>query len=126
MGSVEMNWTNCQRAAFIAREAALIRFAAHIVVYCQMLCPVGLTGHLRRSIERGDVERGAYYIWVVARAAYSIYVERGTGRYAAEGRGRSDPWVYFNAALGRFIWTDGTRPQPFMNPGVDMAARTPI
>lgn len=127
MGRVEMNWANAERAALEAREDALLRFAAHIVVYCQLVCPVGLTGHLRRSIERGELERGARQIWVVATAAYSIYVERGTGRYAAEaGRGRDTPWVYFNAALNRFFWTDGTRPQPFMTRGLDMATRTPI
>lgn len=103
------------------REEALIHYAARLVVYAQMLAPVGLTGHLRRSIERGDVERGARGIWVVAMAAYSIFVERGTGIYAAEGNGRKTPWTY-RTPDGRFYTTEGMEPQPFMSPALDMLA----
>jgi hypothetical protein len=119
---VELDEGALARVAFKAREESLIRYAAHVVFFIQLVCPVGMTGHLRRSIERGLVEGNADAIWVVANAAYGIYVQRGTGIHAVGGGGRRTPWVYFNKALNRFIWTDGTRPQPFMTTGLDMAA----
>jgi HK97 gp10 family phage protein len=122
MADIQWNHAAIERLLQDAREDALIRAAARVAVIAQSLAPVGLTGHLRRSIERGDVEGGARWIWVVATAAYSIFVERGTGRYAVGGRGRQTPWVYYNRATGRYVWTDGTPPQPFMGPAVNRAA----
>lgn len=122
MGRVELDEAALQRVAISARLDALWKAGALVVFYAQLLAPVGFTGHLRRSIERGMVEGDAEAIWVVATAAYSIFVERGTGRYAVGGMGRKTPWVYYSARLGRFIWTDGSRPQPFMNRALDMAA----
>lgn len=110
-----------EQLAHDAREDALIRAAARVVVFAQALAPVGLTGHLRRAIERGDPEAGARYIWIVATALYSIFVERGTGIYAAEGRGRKTPWTYRDAR-GNYYTTEGMRPQPFMNRALDRAA----
>lgn len=121
MGSITLDMAAIERVAHDAREDALMRAAARVVVFAQMLAPVGLTGHLRRSIERGEVEEGAREIWVVAMAAYSLFVERGTGKYAEGGRGRKTPWVY-KAANGQFYTTEGQRPSPFLNPALDMAA----
>ena len=121
MGSITLDRAAIERVAFEAREEALIRAAARVVVFAQALAPVGLTGHLRRSIERGDVEDGARYILVVASALYSIFVERGTGKYAEGGKGRKSPWVY-RAANGQFYTTEGMRKQPFLGPALDMAA----
>lgn len=126
MGRIEFDEARLRALVREAREDALIRYAAHVVFFIQQVAPVGMTGHLRRSVERGLVEGDAREIWVVAQAAYSIFVQRGTGRYAVGGGGRQTPWVYFNRALNRFIWTDGTRPQPFMTQGLDLAAATPI
>lgn len=119
MGRITLDTRALERVASEAREVALIRAAARVVVFAQMLAPVGLTGHLRRSIERGDVEDGAREIWVVATALYSLFVERGTGKFAAGGR--KSPWVY-RGADGRFYTTEGQRPSPYMNPALDMAA----
>jgi hypothetical protein len=124
MGKIVINHVNAERVAHEAREDGLIRAAARVVVLIQSVTPVGLTGHLRRSIERGELDEGARFIWVVAMAAYSIYVERGTGIYAAEGRGRRTPWVYRDFR-GNFYTTEGMRPQPFMTRGLDLAARAP-
>jgi hypothetical protein len=121
VGRVTLDRSALERVVQEAREDALIRAAARVVVFAQMLCPVGLTGHLRRSIERGELERGAREIWVVATALYSIFVERGTGIYAEGGRGRKTPWVY-RAANGQFYTTEGHRPSPFLGPALDMAA----
>lgn len=125
MGDVTLNTAALARVAESARETALIRVAARVVVFAQALCPVGLTGHLRDSIERGDVERGAREIWVIAAALYSIFVERGTGKYAkgfpGARKARDTPWVY-RTADGRFYTTEGHEAQPFMNPALDMAA----
>jgi len=121
MGQITLYDSVVQQVAHDAREDALIRTAARIVVFAQMLAPVGLTAHLRRSIERREIDVGARQIWIVATAAYSIFVERGTGIYAAEGGGRHTPWTY-RAANGQFYTTQGMRPQPFMNPAIDMAA----
>ena len=119
MGNITLDRAAIERIAHEAREDALIRAAARVVVFAQMLAPVGLTGHLRRSIERGDVEQGAREILVVASAAYSLFVERGTGKYAPGGR--KSPWVY-KGADGRFYTTEGQRPSPYLNPSLDMAA----
>ena len=125
MGRVEINTANVERIAMEAREDALIRAAARVVVFAQAICPVGLTGHLRRSIERGDLENGAREIWVVASALYSLFVERGTGKHAKGFPGsktpRDTPWVY-RAANGRFYTTEGQESQPFLNPALDLAA----
>lgn len=104
-----------------SRREALLEYAARLVVLAQMLAPVGRTGYLRRSIERTDVERDGE-ISVIARAAYSLFVERGTGIYAVEGNGRKTPWVY-RTPDGRFYTTEGSRPQPFLLPALDMLAR---
>ena len=125
MGNIILDRAAIERVAFEAREEALIRAAARVVVFAQMLAPVGLTGHLRRSIERGDVEQGAREILVVASAAYSLFVERGTGKYAkgfpGARKARATSWVY-RAANGRFYTTEGQESQPFLNPSLDMAA----
>lgn len=114
-----------ERLLYDAREEALIHFAAKFVIFAQAICPVGRTGHLRRSIERGDPQDAAHFIYVVANALYSIFVERGTGVHAKGFPGsrpaRKTPWTY---KIGnRYITTDGEEARPFMNPALDMLAR---
>jgi hypothetical protein len=114
-----------QRVAEDAREDALKRAGAKVAEVAQDIAPVGRTGHLRRSIERGMPLHDATEIWVVAGAYYSIFVERGTGIYAQGFPGareaRSTSWVYRDAN-GRYYTTEGHRQQPFMNPAIDIAA----
>lgn len=123
--TITLDESALQRVALDARSDALKRAGAKVAEVAQDIAPVGQTGHLRRSIERGDPENAATEIWVVAGAYYSIFVERGTGVYAQGFPGsrgaRSTPWVYRDAN-GRYYTTEGMRHQPFMNPAVDIAA----
>lgn len=119
MGRVEVDFAAARKVVDDAADFVLIAAAWRVVEVAQELAPVGETGHLRRSIEVGV--KAARWIWVVATAAYSIYVERGTGIYAAEGGGRDTPWTY-RAANGQFYTTEGMRPQPFLNPALDIVA----
>lgn len=45
---------------------------------------------------------------------YAMYVEFGTGEYAANGDGRQGGWTYFNERTGRFTFTRGMSARPFM------------
>jgi HK97 gp10 family phage protein len=49
---------------------------------------------------------------------YAKYVEHGTGIYAVNGDGRKTPWVYYNERWGRFVYTHGNKPQPFLFPAL--------
>lgn len=52
---------------------------------------------------------------------YAPYVEKGTGIYAKDGNGRLVPWVYCVKAGKYKGWhfTEGQRPQPFLEPARD-------
>lgn len=53
---------------------------------------------------------------------YGIYVEKGTGIYASNGRGRRTPWTYYYSGrkgLQGFRRTRGQRPQPYLQPAWD-------
>lgn len=123
--SLQLDNSAIERLLEDSREEALIHFAAALVVLAQAICPVGRTGHLRRSIERSDPEDAAHFIYVIAYALYSIFVERGTGVHAKGFPGsrpaRDTPWTY---KIGnRYITTDGEEARPFMLPALDMLAR---
>lgn len=79
-------------------------------------------GNLRDSIEVEILPDGMTAI-VRVTAHYAIYVEYGTGIYAVEGNGRDTPWTYFSDKLGRFVTTEGMRPQPFWDPAIDKGQR---
>lgn len=79
-------------------------------------------GSLRDSIEM-DVLNDGMSASVRVTTFYAIFVELGTGIYAAEGNGRQTPWTYYSHKLGRFVTTRGMRPQPFWYPSVDAAER---
>ena len=83
----------------------------------QALAPVD-EGNLRDSIEV-ELLQGGLSAVVKVTANYAIYVEYGTGIYAVEGNGRQTPWTYFSDKLGRFVVTEGMRPQPFWHEAVD-------
>lgn len=77
--------------------------------------PPYYTGELYESIESTPYEDGVGS--VVANCLYAIYVEYGTGLYTSGGyesnRGE-EGWFYFNERDGKFHWTDGMQPRPFM------------
>jgi HK97 gp10 family phage protein len=82
----------------------------------QVRCPVD-TGNLRDSIDY-QVNEGRKSVMVGTNVEYGIYVEKGTGIYAAEGNGRKDPWVYQDEK-GDWHWTRGQRPQPYLTPAFE-------
>jgi HK97 gp10 family phage protein len=75
------------------------------------LCPVD-TGNLRNSITHqvdGDT------VQIGTAVEYGVYVECGTGKYAAGGR--QTPWTYKDDS-GQWHMTNGQRAQPFLKPAV--------
>lgn len=78
-------------------------------------CPVR-TGELRSSIASNvDDFTGE----VGTPLQYAVYVEYGTGLFAANGGGRTDvPWKYQDAK-GEWHSTSGMPPQPFLVPALN-------
>lgn len=52
-------------------------------------------------------------------ADYAYFVEFGTGKYNSKGEGREKPWVYYSEELGRYVYTEGMKPQPFLFPAFE-------
>ena len=74
------------------------------------------TGQLRDKLDhniRG--EAGEYVGMVGSPLMYSFYVEFGTGEYAENGAGRKGGWAY-KGPDGKFYFTYGQKPQPFLRP----------
>lgn len=83
------------------------------------LAPVD-DGSLRDSIEMKML--GKYNAVVTVGAHYAIWVEWGTGIYAqgpGGSRAKKIPWTYYSLKLGRYLTTEGMKPQPFWAPAVD-------
>lgn len=97
----------------------IVSTAQHLQSEAKARAPVD-DGSLRDSIEM-DVLNDGMSASVRVTAFYGIYVEMGTGIYAAEGNGRNTPWTYYSHKLGRFVTTRGMRPQPFWYPSVDVS-----
>jgi HK97 gp10 family phage protein len=76
------------------------------------------TGHLRRSIHSNSLS-GGFAFEVGTNVFYGVYVEYGTGIYAAKGNGRKTPWAYIDPKTKKLVWTRGSRPQPFLIPSFD-------
>lgn len=76
------------------------------------------TGRLRSSL-RSKTHKGRYKfeVEVGSDLRYALYVEFGTGIYSSRGSGRTSPWVYY--ANGRWWWTRGARPRPYLIPAYD-------
>lgn len=99
----------------------VVETAYIILSNAQALAPVD-DGNLRDSMEVELMPNGLTAI-VRVTANYAIYVEYGTGIYAVEGNGRKTPWTYFSDKLGRFVTTEGMKPQPFWDPAIDRGRR---
>lgn len=86
-------------------------------------CPVGqygfgmVGGNLRSSLTY-VVNRNKHMVTNGTPVEYAIYVEKGTGIYASNGRGRKTPWVYQDSA-GNWHRTVGMKAQPFLTPAVE-------
>ena len=79
-------------------------------------------GNLKGSIEVEIVDGGLTAV-VRVTANYAVWIEYGTGIYAVEGNGRKTPWTYYSTKLGRFVTTEGMKPQPFWHPAIDVGQR---
>ena len=79
----------------------------------------GSTGRLKGSIE-SKVEREGNMITgiVFTPVEYAPYQEFGTGLFAVNGDGRKTPWVYEDEQTGKFVYTRGNRPHPFLAPAL--------
>lgn len=80
--------------------------------------PAYYTGELSKSIEaeKADMNdpEAVGTAHVCAYAEYAIYVEYGTGIYAAESKRGGEPWAYFNERDGKWHVTRGMPARPFM------------
>ena len=79
-------------------------------------CPVDI-GILRASItSETEVTASEIVGRVGTNEEYGPYVHNGTGIYAKDGNGRKTPWGYTIRAGKHkgFHWTQGQRPQPFL------------
>lgn len=99
----------------------IVETAQIILSNAKALAPVD-DGNLRDSIEM-EVLMGGLKAKVQVTAHYAIYVEFGTGIYAAEGDGRQTPWTYWSPKLNRFVTTRGMPPQPYWEPAIDAGQR---
>lgn len=87
----------------------------------RLLCPVGQLygGNLRQDIDYIVIEKfdGVQY---GNKLEYAIYVNKGTGIFAADGDGRQTPWVYFDPKSNEYYRTEGQKPVPYIeNAGVE-------
>jgi HK97 gp10 family phage protein len=82
----------------------------------KLRCPVD-SGNLRSSITH-RVDEGEKKVTVGTNSNYAIFVEKGTGIHADEGKGRKTAWSY-RATDGTFRITRGQKPQPFLTPAVE-------
>ena len=73
-------------------------------------------GAMRKSITHKVIDKTVYVgtnMKAPNGAPYPIYVELGTGIYAANGDGRKSPWVWRDKN-GKFHYTRGMKPTHFM------------
>ena len=75
------------------------------------------TGDLRNSIT-SNLEKNSTTVQaeIGTNVEYAPFVEWGTGVYNVRGEGRNTPWCYKDPETGEFVWTEGSKPYPFMEP----------
>ncbi len=89
------------------------------------LAPVGdiQGGSLRQSITSTVAKVGGRLAAVIGtNIEYALYVEKGTGIYAAGGKGRKTRWRYYDPKTDRYYWTRGMKPQPILETAAPTAA----
>ena len=94
-------------------ESALEKCGATGEGYAQGLVPVD-TSNLKQRINH-IVDVSAKKVYIGTNVDYALYVEMGTGIYAAGGR--PAPWVYKDSK-GEWHRTRGQHAQPFIKPAV--------
>ena len=95
-------------------EQALNKACLIVENEAKKLCPVD-TGQLRSSITHEVVEKEGR---VGTNVEYALYVEYGTGLFAANGDGRQERWSYQDGE-GNWYSTIGQQPQPFLHPALN-------
>lgn len=98
-------------------EKALETIGKVAVRYAKELCPVD-TGNLRNSISH-EVDMSDNSVAIGTNIKYAPYVEFGIGKFAEGGDGRPTPWAYQDPKTGEWIWTHGSKPQPYLRPAID-------
>lgn len=95
----------------VAMEAALL------VVEASMKSKARVdSGELRDKLGHKIMNRGSEVIGQAGSPSkHSIWNEFGTGEYAENGAGRKGGWVY-KAPNGKWYYTKGMRPSPFVRP----------
>ena len=95
---------------------ALEAIGMFVVGEAVMRCPSD-TGNLKSSI-RHVVDKSSKAVVIGTNVEYAGYVEKGTGKYAADGNGRKTPWFYVDDR-GEGHFTYGNHPQPYLTPAVE-------
>ena len=108
-------------------ERVLTLWGMKIVDYAQLLVPTGTAdstgvegyvgGALKASLAYA-VDLAKRTVAIGTNLFYAIYVELGTGIFAEKGDGRKTPWVWRDQN-GKFHFTRGMKPQPFLRPAVE-------
>lgn len=75
------------------------------------------TSNLKNSINY-QVASDENAVYVGTNVEYAIYVHEGTGKFATNGNGRKDKWVYKDEK-GNFYRTEGMPPNRFLKNAVD-------
>ena len=102
-------------------KRVVVETAATIESTAKALAPVD-SGYLRQSITV-EIMDGGLKAKVTVDSEYAIFIEFGTGIYAANGDGRKDGWVYYNEKYGEYVYTKGSPAQPFWFPALKEGAK---
>jgi hypothetical protein len=104
------------RALTEARERTLEAIGLYVEGEAKLRCPYD-RGNLRGSIDH-KVETDKKMVIIGTNVEYAVYMEKGTGIYAKDGKGRQTPWRYKNAH-GKWVMTRGNKAQPYLTPAVE-------
>ena len=113
----ESNLPNVKKAIKESRERALLAVGEFLKGEATLRCSAVKTSNLKGSIEyQYDIDK--LEVQFGTNVEYAIYVEKGTGVYEADGKGRKTPWSYMDAD-GNWHRTSGMKPRPFITPAVE-------
>lgn len=74
------------------------------------------TGYLRDVSIDYEVDEAEMRAYVGSSADYAVFIEFGTGEFAENGGGRKGGWVYRSDKDGKWYFTYGQPPKPFLRP----------
>ena len=97
--------------------AALEKACLIVEADAKKACVVG-DGQLRQSITH-TIDEENLVGYVGTNVEYAPYVEIGTGIHSSEGTGRKTPWCYQNEKTGKWHWTRGMLPRPYLQPAME-------